>query len=179
MSSTPEQEPSIEEILSSIRQIISDDDEVSEDVTEEPISEPEPGPEPEPEPEPEAEPESEEAVLELTEAMEEELDVPEPEPKPEIEVDLQDREDEPKVDESDSIFTDQAASATMEGFTKLASNLHINRSAGGVTLEDIVYQILTPMLREWVDSNMEPLVGKLVQEELDRIARKATGKKGE
>mgnify|MGYP000150267460 FL=1 len=63
-----DQEPSIEEILASIRQIISDDDEDSTPA-------PEPVEEPAPEPEPVSEPEDDD-VLELTEKA----DVVEPEP---------------------------------------------------------------------------------------------------
>jgi len=120
---TEQEEPSIEEILDSIRQIISDDDEEGEDGAAQeaapepdPIAEPEPAPEPEsaPEPEPEVaqeaapEPEPEAAPEPEPEAT------PEPEPEPAepaeedvleltekieddspIEVDMQDAEPEP------------------------------------------------------------------------------------
>ena len=52
------QEPSMEDILASIRRILSEDAE-EEGAKEEEAAEPEPQPEPEPEPEPEAAPEPE------------------------------------------------------------------------------------------------------------------------
>ncbi len=61
-----DEEPSMEDILASIRRIISDDDEEAKpEEAAEPESEAEPEAEPEPEPEPEPAPE-EEDVLELT-----------------------------------------------------------------------------------------------------------------
>jgi uncharacterized protein len=101
-SAENEAEPTMEEILASIRRIISEDDEEGADAAKAeaapPPAEPEPEPEPEPvaevEPEPEPEPEDppameEESVLELTEIIDPESDIvlldkdePEPEPEP-------------------------------------------------------------------------------------------------
>lgn len=185
MSDTPEQEPSIEEILSSIRQIISDDDE-GDEVMEEAA------PEPEPEPEPE-----EEDVLDLTEVVgepaaepaiiEEPSPAPMPEPEPEIEIDLRDSEPEPQPEPEpapavsqgrDSILTDHAADAALQGFSSLLGNLAVDRGAhpGGITLEDIVRELMKPMLRDWLDQNLPPLIEKLVREELERLAQKAMNK---
>ena len=112
---TEEQEPSIEEILTSIRQIISEDDDVAEGeatpaevVDEMPDPEPEVSVEPEPEDiAPEEMPQEEEAI-ELTDIVEEPQEAPaeekaseeppepeaepepEPEPEPEVQVDLRD-----------------------------------------------------------------------------------------
>ncbi len=189
---TPEQEPSIEEILASIRQIISDDDE--KDSGEETAAEPAPAPEPvaakpvNPAPEP-VEPQ-EDDVLELTEA---EAITPEPEPAPEepapIEIDLQDHQpEELSVDDifakeepamttasaDDSILSDTTRQAAIASMAKLAGNMPINRSShnvGSVTLEDIVREILNPMLREWMDNNLPPMVERIVQKELEKLAR--------
>jgi cell pole-organizing protein PopZ len=99
-----EEEPSIEDILSSIRQIISDDDEeeggakVEEPAAEEAQPEPEPeiiaeeetAPEPEPEEAVTEEPEPEEEILDLTEKVEEEPEESAPEP----EIDMMDAEED-------------------------------------------------------------------------------------
>lgn len=163
---SPDQEPSIEEILASIRQIIADDDEDGGE--QESAPKPEPAPEPEPVPEPEPEPEPEE-VLELTEAME---DKPEPKPAPEpepikesVDIDMEDT----------GIVSQKAAEATLSSLSKLTGNMPINRREGynGVTVEDIVRELLNPMLRDWVDGNLSPMVERLVQKELEKLARKA------
>ncbi|MCB9989048.1 MAG: DUF2497 domain-containing protein [Rhodospirillales bacterium] len=163
-----EQEPSIEEILASIRQIISDEDEEgapAEEVAEEAAPELEPVVEPEPEPV-----EEEEEILELTDIVDEE---PEPvEEEEEVEIDLVDEDIEP-LESGESILTEKAAEATLEGFARLATNIALQRSGQGVTLEDIVKDMLRPMLREWLDAHLPDLIERLVAEELERISRQA------
>lgn len=168
-----EQEPSIEEILASIRQIIADDD-------EEPAQEPAPDPEPAPKPAPKPE------VIELTDVVKdeaprediivdlqehvEELPPPPPPPKPMV------RPAEPEVeDDAASILTDNAAHAALQGFARLASRTPVERQShlAGITLEDIVRDLMRPMLRDWLDQNLPPLIEKLVMKELQRLARKA------
>lgn len=181
--SESDQEPSIEEILASIRQIISDDDEESaaaeEAVPEEPAAQEEPEPKAAPEPEPEPEPApapapkpqpAEEDVLELTEEMQE--------PMPEI--DLQDPEPEivpePPVDDTeDDIISDTAKAAALGSLAKLVGGMPVSRAKGydGVTLEDIVRDLLHPMLREWTDANLPPMVERIVQKEIEKLARRA------
>ncbi len=194
-----EQEPSIEEILASIRQIISDEDEVEADeskddsdsqkIVEDPIDPP--GSD----------------VLELTDedVAEEELvvedevitesvaeeDVIEELP---IEVDMVDKEEylAPSKDEiaadleairaqskADTVPSDILSSsvqaATMDSLTKLTKRMPIDRSRSydGVTLEDIVRELLHPMLREWMDDNLPRMVERIVQKELEKLARRA------
>lgn len=163
-----DQEPSIEEILASIRQIISDDDEEkpAEAAPEEAAAEPE------------LEPEPEDDVLELTESMQE--DPPEPEPEPEIEIDLMDNEPEEDLssdDDTDSadILSDVTREATLAAMAKLSGGMPVSRSRGyeGTTLEDIVRELLHPMLREWMDGNLPKMVERLVQKELEKLARRA------
>jgi cell pole-organizing protein PopZ len=166
--SKPDQEPSIEEILASIRQIISDDDDV-------PAEAPPPPPPPKAAPPP-AKPD----VLELTDVVEEKIvkkpaPMPEPEPDPPLrrrmEIDMLEGEEDANAK---SILTPHAASAAMEGFTKLTSHMALDREGtGAVTIEDIVKEMLRPMLREWLDANLPQVIEKLVQKELDQIARRA------
>lgn len=175
---TPEQEPSIEEILASIRQIISDDDEKEPGAGDAApaAAAAEPAPEPEPE--------EDDDVLELTEA--EAIPAPEPEPAPlppeeEIEVDLQEVEEplEKEVpamtpERDDSILSEETRNAAISSMAKLAGNMPISRpghAAGSVTLEDIVREILNPMLRDWMDKNLPPMVERIVQKELEKLAR--------
>ncbi len=203
MSENPsEQEPSIEEILASIRQIISDDDEeetveaVEEpeevvespiheerddvlDLTEEDLAEDEPAPEPEP---------TEEIEVEMVDRIEDE---PEPAPEEEEEGGLESMVDDaieeirqapiepaapltPAPVPSD-ILSSATQAAALGSITKLASKMPINsaRSYDGVTLEDIVREMLHPMLREWMDDNLPRTVERIVQKELEKLARRA------
>ncbi|HEU4838158.1 MAG TPA: DUF2497 domain-containing protein [Micavibrio sp.] len=186
---TPDQEPSIEEILASIRQIISDDDD-KEGAAEEPVAaaapEPAPAPKaPEPEPEPlaEEEPEEEEEdVLELTESMAAPTPV-EPDP---ITIDLQDMAVEeppaevpdmptPKKTVESEILTEAARASTISSMAKLAGNMPItrHREYGNITLEDLVREMLHPMLKDWLSDNLPPMVERMVQKELEKLARQA------
>ena len=179
-----EQEPSIEEILASIRQIIADDD---EEPAQEAAAEPEPAPVAAPAPAPKPEPKPD--VIELTEVIRDE------EPEEDIIVELQEHEEElppppppppppkpvarpepePVDDDAGSILTDNAAHAALQGFARLASRTPVERQShlAGLTLEDIVRDLMRPMLRDWLDQNLPPLIEKLVAKELQRLARKA------
>lgn len=164
-----EEEPSIEEILDSIRQIISDDD---EEAAEEEVAAA-----PEPEPESTIDPEE---VIELTDKIDDEPEpevvapepepVQEPEPEPEpvfeeppIEVDMTDASD-------DSILTSNAQRAAYDGFTELAKKTAVEHN--GITLEEIVRTELNPLLRDWLDKNLPSIIERLVQEELERISKR-------
>ena len=39
------------------------------------------------------------------------------------------------------------------------------------TLEDLVSEMLRPMLKSWLDANLPPLVERLVKEEIERVSR--------
>ena len=170
-------EPSMEEILASIRRIIADEkdapaateeaagatEEVLEltqmvqddgsvvDVRQE-VPEPEPEPAPEPEPEPALEPE------------------PEPEAAP------------MNKQEADALLSDLAATAATSSLEALAHTVQSERKAsftgvtpiglGGRTLEDLVMELMRPMLKEWLDQNLPPVVERIVQKEVERIARR-------
>ena len=179
MSEQTSQEPTMEEILASIRRIISEDDAPPADepeaapAAEEPVAaaaEPEPEPEPEPaavEPEPvaAAEPEPappvEEEALELTEKVEThgDLDVftaPAAEP-----------EAAPLAVES--LVSERAASAAASSFGQLSAAIGMPKADR--TLEDVVRELLRPLLQQWLDDNLPTIVQQAVETEVERIAR--------
>jgi cell pole-organizing protein PopZ len=43
--------------------------------------------------------------------------------------------------------------------------------AGGKTLEDLVKELLRPMLKDWLDSNLPPIVERMVEREIVRLTR--------
>lgn len=198
----PDQEPSIEEILASIRQIISDDEDgdAAPVVQEAAPPPPKPAPVPEPEPEPpsddvidlteKADPEPEDAPIQvaLRETQPEPVEeiVPEPEPEPEddfLMVDAPEEEAAPPLNENsytdesaiDSLLTERAEQAALSAFSKIATRAPVYRDdtpADGHTIEDVVRALLRPMLREWLDENLPPMIEKLVQRELEKLARR-------
>jgi len=174
MSDESKQEPTMEEILASIRRIISEDDvEQSEPIEEEdgfpPQREPDPEPEiveeapppPPPPPEPEPEPELE---LELE---------PDPVPAPpaveqEDVLELTDRI-EPLQDIEPALVSDPTAAAAAAAFGHLSASLLMPQDLR--TLEDVVRELLRPLLKQWLDDNLPDIVEAQVQAEIERISR--------
>ena len=221
-----QQEPSMEEILASIRRIISEDgDAETAAAPEAEAATPEPVEEAAPEPEEPAEPE--EDVLELTdevqddgtvvnlntgeaveeeetpeefveslEAEEEEVELEmvdadeepaeeeaEPEPEPE-EV----AEPEPVADaEPEEILVDEAANrlvsddpamTSVSSLSALAAAVDTHRRAvdpsiGPRTIEDLVKEVMRPMIKDWLDANLPSLVERMVGREIERLTREA------
>lgn len=202
MSAQPKpSEPSMEEILASIRRIIADDE-----VKPAAASEPEPAPialVPEPAAEPEPAPEIEDDVLDLgAEASRIEAFIPSadddidfadpvvvsppavaaapvveaphapeavappvvtafvpPQPPP--------ASPQPSLDMA-ALLSDQAGAAVNNAFGALAHTV-LNNNAR--TLEDLVKDMLKPMLKTWLDDNLPGMVERLVRAEIERVAR--------
>jgi cell pole-organizing protein PopZ len=198
------QEPSMEEILASIRRIIADDD-AAKPAPKAAAKPPEPSPPAKAPPPPpaasvsmgqddidamlagfdEAQEQEEEAppepvpdVLELTEAMaapeaetpsfrkiEGRQDVvfnepppapPRPQPAP-----TRSRDEGPLISAA-------ASAAVNSAFGTLAHTMLVQNSR---TLEDLVKEMLRPMLKAWLDDNLPNMVERLVRAEIERVAR--------
>lgn len=190
---TAENEPSMEEILSSIRRIINEDDDDAPAEAEAEASEPAS--------QDDVDAMFDEAgdtddgdVLELTDKVDEpeggtdplamdddlmivdrEEEEPEPEPEPEP---VAMAEPEPEIDfdaladeTAEGIMSEPAAAAAMGSFHTLAENIRISDEEGR-TLEGVVRALLRPMLKEWLDANLPSIVDEKVQAEIDRVARR-------
>jgi cell pole-organizing protein PopZ len=184
----------MEEILASIRRIISEDDApaaeapepaaVADPETPLVYNEPEPVAEaaPEPEPEPVAEaPAEEEDVLDLTEPVAQapsesigDLDVfeaapPAPEPAP---AQPQPIYTPPAAEPApvESLVSAPAAAATASAFSQLSQR--VGMPAPGTTLDDVVRELLKPLLADWLDRNLAGIVQAKVDEEVERLARR-------
>jgi cell pole-organizing protein PopZ len=44
---------------------------------------------------------------------------------------------------------------------------------GGPTIEDLVREELRPVLKEWLDNHLPPLVERLVRAEIERVVNRA------
>jgi cell pole-organizing protein PopZ len=176
------QEPSMEEILASIRRIIADDQDSGRAAPPPIRSVPPPEPE---------------DVLDLAELR------PPPPSAPGLDLDYEDvsfREADNQVD-FDAVPVDDGpeqpeafeppppirpapaaapapasepllsnvANATVAGaFQKLSTTVLTSNPR---TLEDLVQDMLRPMLKGWLDENLPPLVERLVRQEIERITR--------
>jgi cell pole-organizing protein PopZ len=213
------QEPSMEEILASIRRIIADDDTKPAAKPEPPAAKappPPPPPAPKPAPPPAAamgqddidamlagldEPEApkvqpspppmpapsspEPDVLELTESMQA---VPPPAPAFRTIDGRQDvvfdevSEPPPRMERprpapalspappqvTEQLISSATAAAVDSAFNALAQTVLMQNAT---TLEDLVKEMLRPMLQHWLDNNLPTLVERLVRQEIERVAR--------
>jgi cell pole-organizing protein PopZ len=194
------QEPSMEEILASIRRIIADDDAAKAPATPSAPPEPaaavpfRPAPPPPPAPPatvldemladlnatpPPAEPAEEDPdVLELTEAM--------TTPEPAAEFHTIDGQSDIAFEESPHpvpappsrpLQFPERAQPLMSAATSAAVDSAFNTLAHTVlvqnarTLEDLVKEMLQPLLKTWLDDNLPGLVERLVRAEIERVSR--------
>lgn len=222
-----QQEPSMEEILASIRRIISEDGdeetaaapEAEAEAAPDAVEEPEAVAEPDPEPEPAEEPAAEEDVLELTdevqddgtvvnlntgEAVEDE-ETPEEfvealeldEEEEDVELEMVDAVEEPAEPEpepapvvqeqpaevlaaeaADRLVSEDPAMNSVTSLSALAAAVDTHRRAvdpsiGPRTIEDLVKDVMRPMIREWLDDNLPSLVERMVGREIERLTREA------
>lgn len=204
------QEPSMEEILASIRRIIADDEKPAEVKAEPkaasppasvaaPVAEPprarapEPArtaPPPMPKPvvaEPAAQMDamladvgeasaSSEDVLDLTE------DMTRPAPAPAFRtVEARDdiefaeaasaaaaTEPQPAAPETRPLMSATTMAAVDSAFNSLA---HTVLAGNARTLEDLVREMLRPLLKSWIDDNLPGLVERIVRAEIERVSR--------
>jgi len=195
MSDTNAPEPTMEEILASIRRIISEDDA--------PAAKPAPAPAhavleaalppgPPPTPVHEADPfqvPPEDDVLELTEPLSLEPEPtyappppayePEPEPAPAPTFEPMGDLDfsppnappppPPAYAPSEHLVSEPAAGAAASHFGQLSRSIAV--PSDGRTLEDVVVAVLRPMLKDWLDRYLPQIVEAKVQAEVERIAR--------
>jgi hypothetical protein len=158
----PQAEPSMEEILASIRRIISEEDQpappgevldlvqpadADDDIMvfDEPVARaPAPAPAPAPIAAPQPAPQPAPAAVYT----------PAPTPAP--------------VDEP--IVSEPATHVAAGAFSRLAGSVRV-ADQQGQTLEGMIRQLVKPMLKEWLDQNLPAIVEAKVEAELDRISR--------
>jgi cell pole-organizing protein PopZ len=159
-------EPSMEEILASIRRIISEEEQAPKaepvlDLTQTD--------------EPQIEAADDDIVFEAVEqVVAEEVYTPPPTPAPtptpiETVMPSQATAVAPSVD---TILSTPTANAAAGSLARLAGTLRIS-DAPGQTVEGVVRELLKPMLKEWLDKNLPAIVESRVEAELERIARLA------
>ena len=72
----------------------------------------------------------------------------------------------------DPIISPPSASAAAGSLARLAGTLRI-ADTPGQTIEGVVRELLKPMLRDWLDHHLPAIVESRVEAELERIARMA------
>ncbi len=77
----------------------------------------------------------------------------------------------PEVPVDTPIMSQVTDSAVASAFGQLASTL-LSRDGSTRTLEELVQELLRPMLKSWLDENLPPIVEDLVRQEIERAARR-------
>jgi uncharacterized protein len=181
MSDQSAHEPTMEEILASIRRIISEDDAPAEEepkVAAPAVKAPEPEPEAAFEPEPEPEP-----VFEAEEELEDVLELTEPvaAPRPSVsigDIDAFDPEPVPAPKPvpaapkpAAALVSERTEAVAASAFGSLTGALLVPQSDR--TLEDVTRDLLRPLLQAWLDDNLPGIVEEQVRLEVERIARQS------
>jgi uncharacterized protein len=174
-------EPSMEEILASIRRIIAEDGDTAPEPAAAAAAAPEAAP---------TAAEPAEDILELTDVVEPDgsvvslnaapkVDPAPPSPPPLVPPPL--REVAPAAEPADAegIVSAATAAASVAAFSQITSlssrseprarNLGVG--AGDLTLETLVREELRPILKDWLDQYLPDMVERLVQEEITRLVR--------
>ena len=76
-----------------------------------------------------------------------------------------------------NLMAPEAAAATATSVGSLVRTLTAERATqvytGGPTIEDLVRAELRPLLKQWLDTNLPPLVERLVRTEIERVVGRA------
>ncbi len=158
----PQAEPSMEEILASIRRIISEEEQAPAepvlDLTEqaqEPAA---------------AAPQTEDDIV--FEAVEPAVEEAPPPPRPAPRAPATEAAAPAAPVTPETIISPPTASAAAGAMARLAGTLRV-ADTPGQTVEGVVRELLKPMLKEWLDHNLPAIVEARVEAELERIARLA------
>lgn len=193
-----QREPTMEEILASIRRIISEEDRPA-DAAEEvllqppapPVVEAKAPPAYEPTPEPVISRSSPPRIFDEPEelpsrALEDDLMVvehdaefepmpePEPEPAPPPRPAARPQAAAPQAEwrpmQQETLTSEPVAHQAAGSLSKLMGSMLVS---SGATLDDVVRELMKPMLKEWLDANLSSIVEAEVAKEIDRIRRMA------
>jgi uncharacterized protein len=185
----PANDPSMDDILASIRKIISDDEARAQVTAQQPGAAPagQPPAIPPAIPSPPRSAASSDDVLLLTDLVEEPTMSPANSPEtprldPVKTTDMPPPSGEVPTDSS--LVGAGVAGVASSAFARL--NQAVRDSVpvpaaeesgpalgnGGKTIEDLVKEMLQPMLKEWLDKNLPPMVERYVEREISRLTRR-------
>lgn len=144
------QDSNMEDILASIRRIIAEEPAEAGAAAE-------------------AESPGDEAPLELTERVDP-LAAAEPQAPQELEIEAAAVQAAPEM-APETLVSAPAAAAAGAAFAGLAAA--VAPQGQGATVEDLARELLKPMLKAWLDENLESVVRKAVEAEVERVSRLA------
>jgi cell pole-organizing protein PopZ len=191
-ATAPGQDPSMEDILASIRKILNEEEAAPDASPAVPAAAPRPGPA--------LQPELEMEPLELTDAMMVASPAPEPpvplppapEPDPVVAAPQPIPQPAPAMpteptppmkavpmEPGESLVAPATAAAAAALIGQLARAVAAERTApvhrSGPSIEDVVREEVRPLLKEWLDAHLPPIVERLVRAEIERVVSRSLG----
>lgn len=165
-------EPSMEEILSSIKRIIAEEGEPPSRTRRAPRSAPTPPPAVAAPDEPEVlelntpvtPPQQQPPMLQAPSAP-----APTPQPAARPPESMAADDDSPAQPTAESILSRETAAASRGKLDMLSRLVTKPEPGSDGTLEGLVREMLRPMLREWLDTNLPPMVEQMVAREIGKI----------
>jgi cell pole-organizing protein PopZ len=184
-TSQAEADPSMEDVLASIRRILDDG---TGSLPPPPVEaiQPEPAPSPPPPPAPAAvvppapaqvapappapAPAPEVFILEPAMMIEEPAPMP-PAPMPQASAEQPAMAAYPLI----APETQNATSGSLSDLVRTLSERQTQIYRSGPTLEDIVRDEMRPIIKAWLDTNLPPMVERLVRDEIERVVNRVVG----
>ncbi len=175
----PNKEPSMDDILASIRKIISDDEARAQGAGSRPAVVP-PVIVPPTMTSPSRTPSNEDVLL-LTDIVEEPKSMSNVEPANPAEM-PQPSTELAAPPTADALVGAGVAGVASSAFARLNQAVQDSvpapaatnpgPSVGGQTIEELVKEMLRPMLKDWLDTNLPPMVERYVEREIARLTRR-------
>lgn len=88
-----------------------------------------------------------------------------PEPSPRA---MEEPRRSPQDNQADRLLSQAAAASVDSAFNALAQTVLIQNAR---TLEDLVKEMLRPLLKSWLDDNLPGMVERIVKAEIERVSR--------
>lgn len=77
-------------------------------------------------------------------------------------------------DPSEQILSETAVAAASRAFQSLSQKVKVSTKGDGRSLEDIVAEMLRPMIKDWLDAHLPAIVEQKVEAEVKRLARQGS-----
>jgi cell pole-organizing protein PopZ len=80
-------------------------------------------------------------------------------------------------DDEESLLSAHAADRSASALSALAQAVARERAValgnGGITLEELVREILRPILKDWLDQNLPYMIERIVKKEIEKMVNRA------
>ncbi|MBY0420716.1 MAG: DUF2497 domain-containing protein, partial [Parvularculaceae bacterium] len=76
-----------------------------------------------------------------------------------------------QTDVNEQILSETAVAAASKAFQSLSQKVKVTAKPDGRSIEDIVTDLLRPMIKDWLDAHLPAIVEEKVDAEVKRLSR--------